>query len=83
MKVKDIINNPDNYELEEHTDGGYLIKPKKEDKGDTPEAGKLYVLEVEEAMQSSTVWWGNNTESAHILKEETLAKLKEMQEKDE
>jgi len=39
--------------------------------------------EVEEAMQSSTVWWGNNTESAHILKEETLAKLKEMQEKDE
>ncbi len=45
MKLKDIINNPDNYELEEHTDGAYLIRAKKEDKGDTPEAGKLYVLE--------------------------------------
>ncbi len=51
MELKDIINNSDNYELKEHADGGYLITAKGKEasscKGDTPEAGNLYVLEVD------------------------------------
>ena len=59
MKLKDIINNPDNYELEEHTDGAYLIRAKKEKKGDTPEAGKLYVLEEDRWMYNKGCFEGD------------------------